>query len=132
MLVRVTLSHGHRPTSGSAKQPEDADEWAVFLHQPDNIIVDFAQVRTEIEAHTTKLVGKEKNVSDQPIHLRIYSPHVLNLTLVDLPGITKVRAVLLHDLAVGTMPCSLTHFIPTHDLAVGALPCSLTHFIPTH
>lgn len=31
-----------------------------------------------------------KKISDQPIHLKIYSPHVLNLTLVDLPGITKV------------------------------------------
>uniref|UniRef100_A0A8C9W6R7 Si:dkey-32e23.4 n=1 Tax=Scleropages formosus TaxID=113540 RepID=A0A8C9W6R7_SCLFO len=26
----------------------------------------------------------------EPIHLKIFSPHVLNLTLVDLPGITKV------------------------------------------
>jgi replication fork clamp-binding protein CrfC len=25
-----------------------------------------------------------------PINLKIYSPNVLNLTLVDLPGITKV------------------------------------------
>ena len=31
-----------------------------------------------------------QNISDKPINLKIYSPHVLNLTLVDLPGITKV------------------------------------------
>uniref|UniRef100_A0A8C4IPC5 Dynamin-1-like protein n=1 Tax=Dicentrarchus labrax TaxID=13489 RepID=A0A8C4IPC5_DICLA len=29
-------------------------------------------------------------ISDEPIHLKIFSPHVVNLTLVDLPGITKV------------------------------------------
>uniref|UniRef100_A0AAX7UI22 Dynamin-1-like protein n=1 Tax=Astatotilapia calliptera TaxID=8154 RepID=A0AAX7UI22_ASTCA len=29
-------------------------------------------------------------ISDEPIHLKIFSPQVVNLTLVDLPGITKV------------------------------------------
>ncbi|XP_063900299.1 dynamin-1-like isoform X2 [Zophobas morio] len=32
----------------------------------------------------------EKGVSSVPINLKIYSSHVLNLTLVDLPGLTKV------------------------------------------
>ena len=31
-----------------------------------------------------------KGVSAQPINLRIFSPNVLTLTLVDLPGLTKV------------------------------------------
>lgn len=31
-----------------------------------------------------------QGISDEPIHLKIFSPHVVNLTLVDLPGITKV------------------------------------------
>uniref|UniRef100_A0A8C6KL58 Dynamin-1-like protein n=1 Tax=Nothobranchius furzeri TaxID=105023 RepID=A0A8C6KL58_NOTFU len=31
-----------------------------------------------------------QGISDDPIHLKIFSPHVVNLTLVDLPGITKV------------------------------------------
>ncbi|XP_019714229.1 dynamin-1-like protein, partial [Hippocampus comes] len=29
-------------------------------------------------------------ISDEPIHLKVFSPNVVNLTLVDLPGITKV------------------------------------------
>lgn len=33
-----------------------------------------------------------QGISDEPIHLKIFSPHVVNLTLVDLPGITKVTA----------------------------------------
>ena len=33
--------------------------------------------------------GKNAGISAQPINLRIYSPHVLTLTLVDLPGLTK-------------------------------------------
>ena len=31
-----------------------------------------------------------KGISSEPIRLKIYSPKVLNLTLVDLPGVTKV------------------------------------------
>lgn len=36
-----------------------------------------------------------QGISDEPIHLKIFSPHVVNLTLVDLPGITKVTHALL-------------------------------------
>lgn len=32
-----------------------------------------------------------QGISPEPIHLKIFSPKVLNLTLVDLPGITKVN-----------------------------------------
>jgi len=35
-------------------------------------------------------VSRCQGISPEPIHLKIYSPHVLTLTLVDLPGITKV------------------------------------------
>ena len=36
------------------------------------------------------MTGRNKGISDKTINLRIYSPFVLNLTLVDLPGITRV------------------------------------------
>ena len=35
-------------------------------------------------------ISQCQGISPEPIHLKIYSPHVLTLTLVDLPGITKV------------------------------------------
>ena len=31
-----------------------------------------------------------QGISKKPIRLKVYSPHVFNLTLVDLPGLTKV------------------------------------------
>lgn len=37
-----------------------------------------------------RIAGSQKGISRQPIHLKIYSTEVLNLTLVDLPGLTKV------------------------------------------
>lgn len=36
-----------------------------------------------------------QGISPEPIYLKIFSPKVLNLTLVDLPGITKVNCVLI-------------------------------------
>lgn len=46
--------------------------------------------RQEIQAETDRLTGTNKGVSDSPIRLRISSPYVLTMTLVDLPGITRV------------------------------------------
>ena len=47
-------------------------------------------MRKEIENQTQLLAKEEKDISDEPICLTIYSPYVVDLTMVDLPGITKV------------------------------------------
>ncbi|KAI9440872.1 dynamin protein dnm1 [Lactarius indigo] len=65
------------------------DEWGQFLHL-DKRFVDFAEIRREIEQETFRVAGQNKGVSKLPIHLRIHSPNVLDLTLVDLPGLTKI------------------------------------------
>uniref|UniRef100_A0A0D9XH54 Dynamin-type G domain-containing protein n=1 Tax=Leersia perrieri TaxID=77586 RepID=A0A0D9XH54_9ORYZ len=49
-----------------------------------------ALVRQEIADETDRMTGKTKQISPVPIHLSIYSPNVVNLTLIDLPGLTKV------------------------------------------
>lgn len=59
------------------------------MHTEDKF-TDFSRIKEEIERETEKLTGNNKKVSSTPINLRIYSPHVLTLTLVDLPGLTKV------------------------------------------
>uniref|UniRef100_A0A3P8YBC0 dynamin GTPase n=1 Tax=Esox lucius TaxID=8010 RepID=A0A3P8YBC0_ESOLU len=65
-------------------------EYAEFLHCKGKKFTDFDEVRAEIEAETDRITGQNKGISPVPINLRVYSPHVLNLTLVDLPGMTKV------------------------------------------
>jgi dynamin 1-like protein len=65
-------------------------EWGEFLHLPGQKFYDFSEIRAEIERETDRLTGKNKGISNKSINLRIFSPYVLNLTLVDLPGITKV------------------------------------------
>ncbi|XP_069386419.1 dynamin-2 isoform X7 [Paralichthys olivaceus] len=78
-------------------------EYAEFLHCKGRKFVDFDEVRQEIEAETDRLTGSNKGISPIPINLRVYSPNVLNLTLIDLPGMTKV--------AVGDQPQDIEHQI---------------------
>ncbi|XP_041958795.1 dynamin-2-like [Alosa sapidissima] len=74
-------------------------EYAEFLHCKDKKFVDFDEVRREIEVETDRITGSNKGISPIPINLRVYSPNVLNLTLIDLPGMTKV--------AVGDQPANI-------------------------
>ncbi|XP_053084233.1 dynamin-3 isoform X4 [Pangasianodon hypophthalmus] len=78
-------------------------EYAEFLHCKGKKFVDFDEVRMEIEAETDRITGSNKGISPIPINLRVYSPNVLNLTLIDLPGMTKV--------AVGDQPQDIEHQI---------------------
>ncbi|XP_063636236.1 dynamin-1-like protein isoform X6 [Cydia splendana] len=66
------------------------EEWGKFLHTKDKIYTDFDQIRQEIERETDRMAGNNKGICPEPINLKIYSTKVVNLTLVDLPGITKV------------------------------------------
>ncbi|XP_028966795.1 dynamin [Galendromus occidentalis] len=78
-------------------------EYAEFLHCRGKKFVNFDEVRKEIEDETDRVTGANKNISPVPINLRVYSPHVLNLTLIDLPGLTKVP--------VGDQPADIEHQI---------------------
>lgn len=65
-------------------------EWAEFSHIPGQVFEDFNAVRREIERDTDRVCGQNRGISHQPINLRVFSPSLVDLTLVDLPGITKV------------------------------------------
>ncbi|MEW5302379.1 MAG: hypothetical protein WDW36_005172 [Sanguina aurantia] len=82
--------------NGPAGRPP---EWGEFLHAPGKVFTDFGQIRQEIALETERLVGSNKNVSEKPIRLKIFSPRVLTMTLVDLPGLTKI--------AVGDQPSNI-------------------------
>ena len=69
---------------------QQEDDYAEFLHLPQQKFFDFDQVRAEIAKETDRIAGTNKGISRSPIHLKIYSKNVLNLTLIDLPGLTKV------------------------------------------
>ncbi|SCV99566.1 LAFE_0A06018g1_1 [Lachancea fermentati] len=84
----MTLEQHLRKNTGY--QSNSVVEWGEFLHIPDRRFYDFKEIKQEIENETARIAGKNKGISRIPINLKVFSPKVLNLTLVDLPGITKV------------------------------------------
>ncbi|KAJ0431382.1 putative dynamin central domain, dynamin, GTPase region, GTPase effector domain, Dynamin superfamily [Helianthus annuus] len=79
-----------RPLVLQLHKIDNGKEYAEFLHLPSQKFYDFVAVRKEISDETDRETGQTKQISSVPIHLSIYSPNVVNLTLVDLPGLTKV------------------------------------------
>lgn len=86
-------------------------EWGEFLHLPGQKFENFTQIRDEIEKDTERVAGANKGISKIPIHLRIHSPKVLNLTLVDFPGITKVIFSIRLKLPIGDQPLDIENQI---------------------
>ncbi|XP_030548096.1 dynamin-related protein 5A-like [Rhodamnia argentea] len=79
-----------RPLVLQLHKIDEGREYAEFMHLPRKRFTDFAAVRKEIADETDRETGRSKQISSVPIHLSIYSPNVVNLTLIDLPGLTKV------------------------------------------
>lgn len=79
-----------RPLVLQLHKIDEGREYAEFMHLPKKKFTDFAAVRKEIADETDRETGRSKQISSVPIHLSIFSPNVVNLTLVDLPGLTKV------------------------------------------
>lgn len=86
LVLQLTYLAPETHDSGSVDQLE----WGEFGHKPNEMFYDFGKIREEIEQETDRETGKNKGISNRPIRLKIYSPNVLNLTLVDLPGMTRV------------------------------------------
>ncbi|GMP61147.1 hypothetical protein CsSME_00023728 [Camellia sinensis var. sinensis] len=79
-----------RPLVLQLHRIDEGREYAEFMHLPRKRFTDFAAVRKEIADETDRETGRSKQISSVPIYLSIYSPNVVNLTLIDLPGLTKV------------------------------------------
>ncbi|KAM0016313.1 putative dynamin GTPase [Helianthus debilis subsp. tardiflorus] len=93
------------------------EEYGEFLHVPGKRFYDFDEIRREIQAETDREAGGNKGLSDKQIRLKIFSPNVLDITLVDLPGITKVP--------VGDQPSDIESRIRTMIMSYIKLPTCL-------
>jgi hypothetical protein len=90
IVTRAPLILQLQSYRGSKGSADGCEEWGEFLHCPKKKFTVFKDIRNEIEAETARITGKKQAISHTPIRLRITSPLVPNLTLVDLPGMTKV------------------------------------------
>ncbi|CAD7925244.1 unnamed protein product [Amoebophrya sp. A120] len=77
--------------SDAVAAEEGYPAWAVFGGDPTKFY-DFDKVRQHIELLTDKICGTNKGIIDDPITLTVYGKNVPDLTLIDLPGLTKVAA----------------------------------------
>ncbi|CAK9178125.1 unnamed protein product [Ilex paraguariensis] len=82
-----------------------------------NDAISLMPMDTSIWAETNREAGGNKGVSDKQIRLKIFSPNVLDITLVDLPGITKVP--------VGDQPSDIEARIRTMIMSYIKLPSCL-------
>ena len=66
------------------------ESWAKFEERNNKIYKDFTEVKQTIEELTSEVCGKGKNIIDKPIVLSVHCKTCPDLTLIDLPGITRV------------------------------------------
>lgn len=89
-LPRGTNIVTRRPTIITLQNsPEANQDYIEFLHKPGERYFDLTKAREEIEMDTQRVCGNNKEISSEPIMLKLYSRTVVNLILVDLPGMTK-------------------------------------------
>ncbi|XP_021950260.1 dynamin-1-like protein [Folsomia candida] len=66
------------------------DEWCRFSKTPEKTYTDFDEVRHAIEDLQVEMAGDKKGISMEPIILEVFFPNVIDLTVVNLPGIVKI------------------------------------------
>lgn len=88
-LPRGTGIVTRRPLILQLENSKSFPEYGLFDHKSGVKFTDFSHILREIEVETERLVGKKNGISDEPIRLKITSPNVIDITLVDLPGLTK-------------------------------------------
>ena len=71
-------------------QSENIEPWAKFDEVPNKKFTNFQEVKETTNFLTDKICGKEKNIVDKPIVLNIFSHTCPDLTMVDIPGITRI------------------------------------------
>lgn len=79
-----------RPLILQLKYQKSGNDYFEFLHKPGVKLTDFSAVSAEITSETNRVAGRNKLISDEPIIIKIYSTNLVDLTLVDLPGLVKV------------------------------------------
>jgi GTPase SAR1 family protein len=110
-----------RPLVLQLHRIDDTEEYTVFLHQPAKRYTNFSEVRKKIADETDRITGRSKGISSVPIHLSIFSPNVMNLTLIDLPGLTKIAVDGQSDNIVQEIENMVRAFIEKPDCIILAV-----------
>jgi len=69
---------------------DNSEAWAEFEEIKGKKFTNFEEVKQTIEKLTDDIAGKKGNIVNIPIKLNIYSKTCPDLTVIDLPGITRI------------------------------------------
>eukprot|EP00435_Cladocopium_sp_Y103_P070024 s91_g34.t1 len=69
---------------------QEDQAWAIFENAGGKKFTNFDDVRKEIERQTDAVAGTNKGIVNDPIVLTVYATGAPDLTLIDLPGVTRV------------------------------------------
>uniref|UniRef100_A0AC35GKD0 Dynamin-type G domain-containing protein n=1 Tax=Panagrolaimus sp. PS1159 TaxID=55785 RepID=A0AC35GKD0_9BILA len=93
ILLHLIQVPENDPRREHLKEGSRSEDWAIFREEDgtdSEVFTDFNKVREEISKRTDKICAA--GVSEKVINLKIFSSKVIELTLVDLPGLIT-RAV---------------------------------------
>lgn len=106
-MAKTGAQNGEKEKKGGKeKQKEGQGQdvfWVEFLHRPGEKFADVASIRDEIQAETDRSAGTNKKLVPTALIVKVYSSDVVDLTVIDLPGITKVP--------VGDQPADIERLI---------------------
>ena len=105
-----------RPLELNLHHINSGEPYAIFEEKKDIKLTDFKKLQETIEQLTNEVCLINKNISNKPIILNIYSKSYPNLTLIDLPGLDRI--------AVGECTSNLARI--THDIPIKYIDDPLT------
>ena len=79
-----------RPIELRLNKNKSGEPYIFFENDLNNKITDFTGIKDKITNLTNSICGNGKNILDKPLIINIYSPTCPDLTILDLPGISKV------------------------------------------
>ena len=89
LVTRCPIILQLQPLDAAADGDAPADGFAQFAHSGERRFA-VGEVAREIERQTRALAGERKGITSKPVVLQLHMPNVLPLTLVDMPGMTRV------------------------------------------
>ena len=108
-------------------QDHTAKPWAIFEEIKGKKFFDFQEVKKTIEDLTDKVAGVKSNIVDKPIICQVFSPSCPDLTLIDLPGLTRIplaNSGQTHDIEQVTKGMATRYITDTRTIILCVIPAN--------
>lgn len=89
-LNKLKTTRSISPLDDSTDAAAAPERWVEFIHAPNKKFVVEKDIQAEIIAETERVAGKNKRLTPTALIMKVFSKDVVDLTLIDLPGLTKV------------------------------------------